>query len=103
MKTKIILSTLLLIFTSSAFAMEIDERDKQYHMGASYALQASTSLVYKHHYKMSSWEAGFYGALTTLAIGAAKEYAFDKQADTQDLQADAMGVGIAFPVVFFDF
>jgi hypothetical protein len=103
MKTKIVLFISVLMALSPCFGLEIDERDKQYHMEASYALQASSSLILKNKFKLSSWEAGLYGALGTLALGTAKEYAFDDKADPQDLQADAVGVGFAFPIVFFNF
>jgi hypothetical protein len=103
MKTKLILFIISVLFTSHCFAVEMDERDKQYHMGASYALQTSSSLILKNKYKFKAWQAALYGALGTLAIGVAKEYAIDKQADPQDIQADMLGVGIAVPVVFFEF
>jgi len=91
------------ILASSAFAVDMNEQDKQYHFEACSALQASGSLILKNKFKMSSWEAGFYSAVGTMLIGAAKEYAIDKQADPKDLQADAMGVSFAFPIVFVKF
>jgi len=103
MKNILILFISVSLLSSKAFAFEPDERDKQYHMGASYALQTSTSLFYKHQLKLSAWEAAFYGALTTLAIGATKEYAFDDKADKEDMAANLIGVGAAVPLVFIEF
>ena len=85
----ILLSTML---TSNWF--EKESQDKWAHIGVSSLITQTSYVICRKIVKDSKLTCGIVSAVAASGVGLAKEYIIDSKADTGDMLANEIGVGI---------
>lgn len=83
--------------------LNLSKKDQQLHFGASFGIALTSTLILEN-YQVPRGQAILYGSLISLAVGAAKEYAYDKKASQGDMAANVAGIASSALLVWtFDF
>jgi hypothetical protein len=102
---KLITKILLLILLCSSFqAQALDmvnfsEQDKNMHAGLSYNLAAAATATLRNN-GFSPMNSSLISGSMVLLIGILKEYTFDNNPDTKDVQADLAGTAVGMTIPF---
>lgn len=97
---RLLIATIFVLSTTSAYSFDINQEDKQKHFGLSATIAAPVYLTARNA-KWSWWKSALTASIVSLSLGHMKELS-DKRYDAEDMEANLAGTatGILIPLTF---
>lgn len=95
-----LLFIVIFCFSVSAPAKLLESQSEKTHAAASYGFALTSTLIFEKELGFSRDRSILYAALTTLALGFAKEHMIDDHYDKDDMIANFLGVTTSSIVVW---
>lgn len=97
--SKVAVTFLCLLVCTQVHAVDLNEGDKNMHLGLSYNLTAAGTHSLQR-LGVSRFESALYSGGVVFALGILKEFMIDQAGDEQDIHADFYGAALGMVVPF---